>query len=184
MIDKDTITRMAREAGLTTGDNQKHNGVYWWRSLGRPTNVSETDLQTFAQAAYQLGQEAATQRQQERIAQLEAEVGKLTTALFDCREAFPIPDQGSALESAWMGAMSEPDAVPEFVKAQVQALSLDAGRLDWLDDQNRRFRMGWRVGIAPAGNVSVGNVIELGSKAPPTTIRAAIDAATAAGKGT
>jgi hypothetical protein len=135
------------------------------------------------QMAYS-GWEAATQRQQERIAQLEAEVGKLTTALFDCREAFPIPDQGSALESAWMGAMSEPDAVPEFVKAQVQALSLDAGRLDWLDDQNRRFRMGWRVGIAPAGNVSVGNVIELGSKAPPTTIRAAIDAATAAGKGT
>lgn len=74
------------------------------------------------------GWQATTQRQQERIAQLQAEVGKLTTALLDCREAFPIPDQGSTLEPAWMGAMAEPDAVPAYVKAQVQALAPDAAR--------------------------------------------------------
>jgi hypothetical protein len=43
----DHIIKAAKEAGMTTGDNQKHNGVYWWRSLGRPTNVSTTDLERF-----------------------------------------------------------------------------------------------------------------------------------------
>ena len=41
------IIEVARLAGMTTGDNQKHNGEYWWRSLGRPTNVSTSDLARF-----------------------------------------------------------------------------------------------------------------------------------------
>lgn len=41
------IIEAARVAGMTTGDNQKHNGEYWWRSLGRPTNVSTSDLARF-----------------------------------------------------------------------------------------------------------------------------------------
>lgn len=49
----------------------------------------------------------------------------------------------------------------------------DSARLDWLDATNARFKMGWRVGRAPAGNVSIGTVIELNDD--PTPIRAAID---------
>lgn len=52
----------------------------------------------------------------------------------------------------------------------------DAERLDWLDATNKRFRIGWKVGMAPAGNVSVQAVIQLGA-GPLTTIREAIDAA-------
>ncbi|NIE67436.1 hypothetical protein [Burkholderia sp. Ax-1719] len=51
----------------------------------------------------------------------------------------------------------------------------DAARLDWLDATNARFKMGWRVGRAPAGNVSVSTVIQLDGD--PTPIRAAIDEA-------
>jgi hypothetical protein len=52
----------------------------------------------------------------------------------------------------------------------------DTKRLDWLEETNRRFRMGWRVGMAPAGNVSLQAVIQIGP-GPLTTIREAIDAA-------
>lgn len=51
----------------------------------------------------------------------------------------------------------------------------DSQRLDWLDARNKRFRMGWKVGMAPAGNVSVQPVIQLGGSV--TSIRDAIDAA-------
>lgn len=51
----------------------------------------------------------------------------------------------------------------------------DSALLDWLDAQNLRMRMGWKVGVAPAGNVSITSVIQLGGE--PTTIRAAIDKA-------
>ena len=48
----------------------------------------------------------------------------------------------------------------------------DAARLDWLDATNKRFRMGWKVGVAPAGNCSVQAIIMGGQP-----IREAIDAA-------
>lgn len=72
--------------------------------------------------------QAATQQSAARIAALEAEVAALTTALFECREAFPIPEPGSPLEPAWMGAMTDPEDVPEYVKAEVLALRKDARR--------------------------------------------------------
>lgn len=53
---------------------------------------------------------------------------------------------------------------------KVVELSVDARRLDWLDG-NLKMRMGWNVGVAPAGNISVGSVI--GSR---VSIRDAIDA--------
>lgn len=62
--------------------------------------------------------------------------------------------------------------------ARVEADRRDAQRLDWLDATNARFKMGWDVGVAPAGNVSVKSVIQLGRT--PTSIRDAIDAALAA----
>ncbi len=52
----------------------------------------------------------------------------------------------------------------------------DSAMLDWLDKNNARFQMGWRVGIAPAGNASIQSVIQLGGQ-PLTSIRAAIRAA-------
>jgi RNA polymerase-binding transcription factor DksA len=62
--------------------------------------------------------------------------------------------------------------------AQTEQALTDGERLDWLDSTNKPFKMGWRVGVAPAGNVSVGSVIQLGDSITP--IRAAIDAAIAA----
>lgn len=52
----------------------------------------------------------------------------------------------------------------------------DSELLDWLDSTNKRFKMGWKVSVAPAGNCSVQSVIFLGNS-EPVTIRAAIRAA-------
>lgn len=60
---------------------------------------------------------------------------------------------------------------------RIAELEADRDRLDWLDANNIPKRMGWAVGTAPAGNVSVSSVVFLGSE--PVTIRAAIDAARA-----
>lgn len=90
-----------------------------------PNGLYQSGRTSSAWASWQ----AATQRQQERIAELEAKVSTLTTALSECRDAFPIPEPGAMLEHAWMGAMTDPEDVPEYVKAQVQALSLDAKRV-------------------------------------------------------
>lgn len=54
----------------------------------------------------------------------------------------------------------------------------DAARLDFLDATNKRFQMGWKVNIAPAGNVSVQSIIMGGRP-----IREAIDAARGADEG-
>lgn len=54
-------------------------------------------------------------------------------------------------------------------------LNADAERLDFLDRTNARFRMGWKVGTAPAGNVSVQSVIHAVGRV--IGIREAIDAA-------
>ena len=65
--------------------------------------------------------------------------------------------------------------------SQPQAVDAeDAARLDWLDAQNLRFRMGWQVIKALPGNVSVKSIIFTGTQ-PPVSIRAAIDAARRAG---
>lgn len=43
--------------------------------------------------------------------------------------------------------------------AQPPAPAADSALLDWLDEQNNRFKMGWEVGTATAGNVSVRTII-------------------------
>jgi hypothetical protein len=53
----------------------------------------------------------------------------------------------------------------------------DAARLDFLDTNVHRFRMGWEIGAAPVGNLSVRSII-MGGK----PIREAIDAAMSATK--
>ena len=84
----------------------------------------------------------------------------------------PLPKVGDHLYTTPPTQASQPQAVD----------AEDAARLDWLDAQNLRFRMGWQVGKAPAGNVSVKSVIFAGTQ-PPVSIRAAIDAARRAGGG-
>lgn len=56
---------------------------------------------------------------------------------------------------------------------KLEAALQDAKRLDFLDG-NRRMKMGWYVGAAPAGNLLVSSVIQPDGQ---TSIRAAIDAA-------
>ena len=58
----------------------------------------------------------------------------------------------------------------------VDELRQDSERLNYLDD-NTKFKMGWRVAVAPAGNISITSVVQLGKSI--TTIREAIDAAVA-----
>jgi Lar family restriction alleviation protein len=58
---------------------------------------------------------------------------------------------------------------------RVIELNADAARLDFLDRTNARFRMGWKVGKAPAGNVSVQSIIHAVGRV--IGIREAIDAA-------
>jgi hypothetical protein len=67
----------------------------------------------------------------------------------------------------------------EAITAELAAYKKDAERLDFLDRASHRC-FGWRVLVAPAGNVSVQSVIFLGEGNPPVSIRAAIDAAIAA----
>lgn len=67
--------------------------------------------------------------------------------------------------------------INEGAKADQPASGEDAKRLDWLDAVNAPFRMGWQIGLAPAGNVAIHSVIQLGDGAKTTPIRAAIDAA-------
>ncbi len=60
-------------------------------------------------------------------------------------------------------------------QAPAAAVPEDTARLDWLDAQNIPMRMGWDVGKAPAGNVSIRSAVFLGREI--VSIRAAIDAA-------
>ena len=57
--------------------------------------------------------------------------------------------------------------------AELESLRKDAERLDYLDE-NLKFKMGWSVGAAPRGNLSLTSII-LGGK----PIREAIDSAIA-----
>ena len=60
------------------------------------------------------------------------------------------------------------------LKAENESLRKDGERLAFLDT-NARFAMGWKVGAAPMGNLSITSVIKPTGKV--TSIREAIDAA-------
>jgi hypothetical protein len=63
------------------------------------------------------------------------------------------------------------DRQVDDLKAEVARLKADAERLDFLDS-NKRFTMGWHVGVAPVGCISVRSIIH-----GELSIREAIDAA-------
>lgn len=50
----------------------------------------------------------------------------LIAALAKCSDAFPAPVPGSELDGYYVGAIADPLAVPEYVVAQVAALTKDA----------------------------------------------------------
>lgn len=104
------------------------------------------------------------EQQADRIAALEAA----------CAEAIDYYPTDAAPPYMWGIREAMNDAAP----VADSAMAKDAERLDWLDAKNARFKMGWRVTTAPAGNVSVSGVVQLGGTI--TSIRAAIDAAIAA----
>ena len=62
-------------------------------------------------------------------------------------------------------------------KARILELEEDKRRLDAMDSINAKLRLGWRAGLAPAGNISITSVVELGGNI--RGIRQAIDAALA-----
>ena len=102
--------------------------------------------------------QAATQRQQERIAELEADVAH--------KDAYA-EQLGTLLFKA--------GAERQELEAQVQALSLDAGRLDWLATQEGSYR-----GIdGDLPDLPFWEVCGVEGQ----NVREAIDAAIAAGKG-
>lgn len=53
---------------------------------------------------------------------LRAREGGLIRALAECRDLFPMPEPGAELELIWGQAMGDPESVPGYVKAQVDAL--------------------------------------------------------------
>lgn len=50
----------------------------------------------------------------------------LTSALAQCRDAFPAPSPGSELESAWSEAMGDPESVPGYIQAIAAAANQPA----------------------------------------------------------
>lgn len=57
---------------------------------------------------------------------LQAENANLITALAACRDAFPAPAKGSELDGWYVGAIADPLAVPEYVKAESERLESNA----------------------------------------------------------
>ena len=63
---RDDIIQMAEQAGLKTGENQKKHDGYYYRSLGTPTNVRESDLIEFARIVAAAKSEACAKMCDER----------------------------------------------------------------------------------------------------------------------
>jgi hypothetical protein len=58
---------------------------------------------------------------------------KLMRALAACRDAIPIPDQGSALEGDWAAAIGDPLSVPHCVRAYLAARDAQSMGDAWAD---------------------------------------------------
>lgn len=63
------------------------------------------------------GHRKAWLQQAEATAPLLARIAELEHALAECRDAYPAPEAGSALESLWGQAMGDPESVSVYVKA-------------------------------------------------------------------
>ena len=208
-------------AWFHTGENQKRDDGYYYRSLGTPSNVRGSDLIEFARAL--LAEQARTEPTQEfESAQGRALASAWAEGWAQCRDAEYVGEEAESeafnqshtlaqclyadqtrfqgglsndqLRRAWSAKL--PNVIPTDEQLTAFALGIeaaaqplkaeqakdaaeDAELLDWLDTTNKRFKMGWKVGVAPAGNCSVQSVIFLGNS-EPVTIRAAIRAARAA----
>lgn len=73
-----------------------------------------------------------------------------------------------------MHAPEDVCSIDQAAAADADAIAEDTTRLNFLDTNVHKFRMGWRVGQAPVGNLSIQSIIMGGQP-----IREAIDAARA-----
>lgn len=153
IVDANKLVRAEFEAwahkthyNLGVGPNglyQSGNTSSAWRAWQAATQRQQERIayvEKVADDAIELGNQQAI-----RIAELEAQVSKLTSYVANCRDAFPVPATGSDLETDWIAAMADPDQVPEYVRAQVQALSLDAGRWRFAASHNAEGRLNFGV---------------------------------------
>ena len=91
-----------------------------------------------------------------------------------CGTFYEIKKQRDELLAALHGELLDEDQWAECEGLLLKACA-DTKRLNFLDG-NLRMKMGWHVGAAPAGNLSVSSVIQ---PSGPMSIRTAIDAAMA-----
>lgn len=94
--------------------------------------------------------------------------------MIDDEKELPKPGHPLNALATRLGELLDEDHWAECESLLLKACA-DAKRLDFLDG-NLRMKMGWNVGAAPAGNLSVSSVIQ---PSGPTSIRAAIDTAMA-----
>ncbi len=152
-----------------------------WIEVDRPTAQSVTFMKAAAppQAPAKVLTDAARESALRKLTVASVIIGNLPELPGYNGSVLTIDDTEAAMIVADLdeahAIFATPTPAPEAATAPSDAL-----RLDWLDQTNKRFKMGWDVGLAPAGNCSV-KVIIMGGK----PIREAIDAAiTAAKKGT
>ena len=93
--------------------------------------------------------------------------------MVDDEKELPPPGHPLNKLATRLGELLDEDQWAECETLLLKACA-DAQRLDFLDG-NMRFKMGWAVGKAPIGNLSVSSVIQPSGK--PTSIRTAIDIA-------
>lgn len=80
--------------------------------------VMERPVDDGKPAAWQLAEGVARAIEAEATAPLLARIAELEKELAQCRDAFPVPDRGTELESLWAQAMGAADSVSAYVKAQ------------------------------------------------------------------
>jgi hypothetical protein len=85
-------------------------------------------------------------------------------------EGLPKPPSLEERMSATYNSAAAPQAASPV---STGADAKDAARLDWLDSKTIPFNMGWKLGLAPRGNL--GGIMLLGNC--KATVREAIDAA-------
>ena len=92
----------------------------------------------------------------------------------DDENELPPPGHPLNVLATRLGELLDEDQWAECEGLLLKACA-DTKRLNFLDG-NLRMKMGWHVGAAPAGNLSVSSVIQ---PSGPMSIRTAIDAAMA-----
>lgn len=81
-------------------------------------NPIERELKTMRGFAACRHDEDCIDEAEKELARLLARIAELEHALAECRDAYPVPEAGSDLESLWSQAMGNPKSVSAYVKAR------------------------------------------------------------------